>query len=158
VKTTILFVCSGNYCRSPLAEGLARYLLARRGLADPFDVISAGTLDVYHGRPPAPGVVHVLRELGAPGPQQPPHQVTAGEVARAHLILGVAREHVDWLAQHYPEAAGRTGLLAGLIGEDWDLIDPGRQDLAALRATRNVIYNVLRHGLDQLILRSEVRR
>lgn len=158
MKTTILFVCSGNYCRSPLAEGLARFLLARRGLADQFDIISAGTLDVYHGQPPAAGILAVLHELGADGPQRPPHQITADEVARADLILGVAREHVDWLKQHYPEAADRTGLLSGLIGEDWDLADPGRQDLAALRATRNIIYNVLRHGLDQLILRSEVRR
>jgi len=156
VKTTILFVCSGNYCRSPLAEGLARFLLARRGLAERFDVISAGTLGVYDGQPPAPRVIDVLTELGADAPQQPPHQLTPHEVARATLILGMAREHVDWLAQHYPEAAERTYLLTELIGEDWDIVDPGVQELAALRATRNTIFRVLQAGLDELIRRSEV--
>lgn len=157
MKTTILFVCSGNYCRSPLAEGLTRFLLARRGLADQFDVISAGTLDVYAGQPPAPRVIDVLTELGAGGPQQPPHQLTADEVSRAALILAVAHEHLDWLAQQYPEAVERTYLLTDLIGEDWDIADPGTQELAALRATRNTLYRVLQAGLDELLRRSEVR-
>ena len=46
-KHRILFVCMGNICRSPSAEGIFRHLVTQRGLADQFDIASAGT-DSYH--------------------------------------------------------------------------------------------------------------
>jgi protein-tyrosine phosphatase len=42
-RTSVLFVCLGNICRSPLAEGVFRHLVEREGLADRFEIDSAGT-------------------------------------------------------------------------------------------------------------------
>ena len=42
-RTSVLFVCRGNICRSPLAEGVFRHLVEQEGLADRFDIDSAGT-------------------------------------------------------------------------------------------------------------------
>ena len=42
-KQRVLFVCLGNICRSPLAEGVFRHLVEQEGLADRFDIDSAGT-------------------------------------------------------------------------------------------------------------------
>jgi low molecular weight protein-tyrosine phosphatase len=53
-RTSILFVCLGNICRSPLAEGVFRHLVEERGLADRFHVDSAGTGDWHVGQPPDP--------------------------------------------------------------------------------------------------------
>jgi protein-tyrosine phosphatase len=52
MATRVLFVCLGNICRSPTAEGVARHLIAERGLQDQIDVDSAGTGGWHIGDPP----------------------------------------------------------------------------------------------------------
>jgi protein-tyrosine-phosphatase len=150
---TVLFVCSGNYCRSPMAEALARKHLRLAGYDSRIAACSAGTRDVYAGQPPAPLVVEVLRERDSDGPTRHPHLITSDEIAQADLILGVAGEHVEWLAQNYPEAAARTYLLTDLIGEAWDMIDPGVQALDPLRQCAGTIEQVITSGLSEMIQR-----
>ena len=98
---TILFVCSGNYCRSPLAEGLARLRLKQAGYDTSFSTRSAGTLPEYEGRPRAPLIQEVLREIGAEGQANPPHRITPGESEQAVVIFG----HADFPASRH---ASRT--------------------------------------------------
>jgi protein-tyrosine-phosphatase len=156
---TILFVCSGNYCRSPLAEGLARLRLKQAGYAEQLITRSAGTSPAYEGQPTAPLILEVLLEIGADGPYNPPHQITSGEIDQADLILGVAQHHLDWIADRYPAASPRTFLLSDLICERWDVIDPGVQELEPLRVCRNTIDRVISNGLPELVRRaSEVSR
>ena len=150
---TVVFVCSGNYCRSPMAEALARKHLRLAGYDSQIAVRSAGTRDVYAGQPPAPLVVEVLRERDSAGAAHRPHLITPDEIAQADLILGVASEHVEWLARNYPEAAARTYVLTYLIGEDWDIIDPGVQALDPLRQCADTIEQVLVAGLSEMIQR-----
>ena len=50
----ILFVCTGNICRSPTAEGVLRHMAAQRGLADRIEVASAGLEGWHAGAPPDP--------------------------------------------------------------------------------------------------------
>ncbi len=151
---TILFVCSGNYCRSPLAEGLARLRLKQAGYGEPFSIRSAGTLPDYAGQSSAPLILEVLHEIGADGPANPPHQVAPAEIEQAAAIFGVAQEHLDWIAQHYPEAAPRTFLLSDLVSEHWDVRDPGVQQLEPLRECRDAIDRVITTGLPTLIQRA----
>lgn len=154
----ILFVCSGNYCRSPLAEGIARLRLKQAGYSEQIMARSAGTLAEYKGQPPAPMILAVLREVGADGQHNPPHQITSEEIEQADLILGVAQEHLDWIAQHYPEAIPRTFLVSDLIGERWDVLDPGVQELIPLRQCRDTIDRVITQGLPEMIKRARNRR
>lgn len=51
-KKHVLFVCMGNICRSPAGEGLFRAFVAQRGLADRFEIDSAGTIGHHTGEPP----------------------------------------------------------------------------------------------------------
>ena len=60
----VLFVCLGNICRSPMAEGIMRHKLQSRGLDDRFFVDSAGTADEHAGEPPGPRTVEVLASRG----------------------------------------------------------------------------------------------
>ena len=62
--TSVLFVCLGNICRSPLAEGIFTHLVAQRGLSDQFHIDSCGTGDWHVGRPPDPRSVLVARKYG----------------------------------------------------------------------------------------------
>ena len=151
---TILFVCSGNYCRSPLAEGLARLRLKQAGYDTLFSTRSAGTLPAYEGQPRALLIQEVLREIGAEGQAKPPHRITRGEIEQAAVIFGVAQEHVAWIAQHDAAAASRTFLLSDLIGEQWDVRDPGVQELEPLRECRNTIDHIITAGLPEMTRRA----
>ena len=151
---TILFVCSGNYCLSPLAEGLARLRLGQAGYDSQFSISSAGTLPDYEGQPSAPLILEVLREIGATGQANPPHQIRLDEIEQAAVIIGVAQEHLDWITLHYPAASLHAFLLSGLIGEHWDVPDPGVQKLDPLRACRDTIDRVITTGLPELLRRA----
>lgn len=61
MKQKILFVCLGNICRSPAAEGIFRNMVVRRGLADEFEIDSAGTYGGHAGELPDPR----MRKAGA---------------------------------------------------------------------------------------------
>ncbi|MEE2750762.1 MAG: low molecular weight protein-tyrosine-phosphatase [Myxococcota bacterium] len=59
--TRLLFVCLGNICRSPLAEGVMRHLLEARGVSDRYQVESAGTSSWHNGDPPHSGSIAIAR-------------------------------------------------------------------------------------------------
>jgi RpiB/LacA/LacB family sugar-phosphate isomerase len=104
---TILFVCTGNVCRSPMAEGLFRH--ATKGRGD-FRVFSAG-VGAVEGLPPSEFAVKALRELGvdiAPIRSKP---LTAELVQQADYIFGMTHSHVDAITLLYPQAAEKTFLL-----------------------------------------------
>lgn len=150
---TVLILCTGNYCRSPLAEALTRFRLQQANIDQSISVGSAGITANYAGFPPARRVIEVLAELGITGSIRRPHRVQPDEITTARLILGVAREHVDWIKHNYPAASDRTSLLTNLIGETWDIFDPGVHDLNLLRTCRDTIDRVIVQGLPELIRR-----
>lgn len=63
-QTGVLFICLGNICRSPLAEGVFGFLAEERGLRDHFRIESAGTGAWHVGEPPDPRSTEVAREHG----------------------------------------------------------------------------------------------
>jgi len=86
--TPILFVCLGNICRSPLAEGVFASMAAERGLADRYEVDSAGTAGYHSGEAPDPRSVavaakHGIRLVGAA------RQVTRADLARPGLVVAM---------------------------------------------------------------------
>ena len=62
--TSVLFVCLGNICRSPMAEGLLQHLVRERGLADRYRIESAGTAAYHVGELPDRRTLAVLRAHG----------------------------------------------------------------------------------------------
>lgn len=62
--TRVLFVCLGNICRSPMAEGIFQKLVADRGLQDRFEIDSCGTSGWHAGEPPDPRTLAVLARNG----------------------------------------------------------------------------------------------
>ena len=108
----ILFVCTGNVCRSVIAERLAwRGLRARLGPdACRFRVASAGTAGLA-GRPLHPYTAEALTWLGADAEGFASRELTAADVDAADLILAAGREHRDLVVAMRPRASRRAYLI-----------------------------------------------
>lgn len=91
-QTSVLFVCLGNICRSPLAEGIFSHQAALRGLADRLEVDSAGTGAYHAGEPPdsrsiAVAASHGVRLTGTA------RQVAMDDFGRFDLIVAMDRSN-----------------------------------------------------------------
>jgi glycine hydroxymethyltransferase len=120
---TILFICTGNICRSPMAEGLMRHALNGTNVR----VLSAG-VGAGHGQPPSGHSVRALQEWGIDIGHQRSQPLTAELVAQADLILGMTQNHVEAVLMMYPEAAEKVHRLRDfdpqLDDYDRDICDP----------------------------------
>src|SRR6266404_2017908 len=104
---TILFVCTGNVCRSPMAEGIFRQ--AVQGRSD-YRVLAAG-LGAMEGQPPSLYAVQAVKELGIDISGQRSRMLTAELVHEADYIFGMTHSHIDTVMLLYPHAAEKTFLL-----------------------------------------------
>ena len=117
-RVAILFLCLGNICRSPLAEGAARAAFARAGIAATFD--SAGTGDWHIGYPPDPRAQDEARRHGIDISTLRARQLRRRDFHDFDLILAAdAANLCDALAMRPSEAAARVALMLDLV--------PGRE-------------------------------
>lgn len=95
----VLFVCLGNICRSPLAEGVFIHLARERGVLDRFDIDSCGTGGWHVGNPPDKRSVAVARKHGINLPSRARKLDPRSDFERFEWILAMDRSnHADLLA------------------------------------------------------------
>src|SRR5258708_39249117 len=122
-----LFVWNGNTCRSPMAEGLFRKLLAERlkcledDLVDRGYIVLSAGVAAGAGSPPSPEAVEILGDRGVDLRGHESQLVTPQLLSQADHIFTMTRSHRDLLLHNFPEAEGRVRLLAG---DGADVIDP----------------------------------
>jgi glycine hydroxymethyltransferase len=104
---TVLFICTGNVCRSPMAEGLFRAALQGRNY---YRVLSAG-LGAVDGQPPSPHAIQAVKELGIDISGLRSRMLTPDLVHQADYIFGMTHSHIDTVMMLYPTAAEKTFLL-----------------------------------------------
>lgn len=131
LKTTILFVCSGNTCRSPMAAALARRILAARLKMREdelekggFAVISAG-VSAMAGAPATSHAAQAVRSLGGNLSGHRSQPLTADLIHHADRIWTMGRGHAAWIAAMVPSAAEKTRML----DPSGDISDPIGGDL-----------------------------
>ncbi|MBI85326.1 MAG: threonylcarbamoyl-AMP synthase [Planctomycetaceae bacterium] len=151
----VLLVCTGNTCRSPMAEVLLKKQLADRlqceldELQDQgVDVLSAGIAAAAGGRPSS-GAVTVMQEKGLDLSEHFSQPVTARLVQHADLILAMTRSQRDALISHCPEAASRTHVLST---EEQDVSDPVGGSVDVYRECADQIYGNLLNRLESFNL------
>jgi len=91
----IVFVCLGNICRSPLAEGVFRYLVKEAGLEARFEIASAGTGGWHVGEPPDRRMTRTAASNGVDISKQRAKQFKAHFLDHYDLILGMDRSNVE---------------------------------------------------------------
>ncbi|MDH2443694.1 low molecular weight phosphotyrosine protein phosphatase [Amnibacterium sp. CER49] len=90
-------VCTGNICRSPMAEVVLRDRFEAAGLGDRVEVDSSGVSDEESGNPIDPRAASVLREAGYPVPRHRAHGITADELGCRDLLLAMTARHARTL-------------------------------------------------------------
>jgi protein-tyrosine phosphatase len=110
----ILFVCTGNICRSPMAEAVFHDLAQKAGLVAHFSLDSAGTEGYDVGASPQPGTLRVLQANGITGYQHISRRVTLADLHTFDYVIVMAEEHEEELhslAHRQPSTAKIARLL-----------------------------------------------
>ncbi len=118
MTSSVLFVCSGNICRSPTAEGVFRAAVARAGLSKRIRVESAGLGDWHVGSPPDRRAIKAAGCRGYDLSTLRGRQVSAADFARFGWILAMDASNLRALtAMRPPEYDGHLGLLLDFAPE-----------------------------------------
>jgi protein-tyrosine phosphatase len=130
----VLFVCTGNICRSPTAEALARRELARYP-GVPIQVSSAGS-HALEGNPAASRSLLAASARGASLERHFARELTRRRVRAADLVLCMAAEHRPFVLSYDRSAANRTFVLATFarVVAQWDWLATSPAELVALAA------------------------
>ena len=124
-KRRVLFVCMGNICRSPAAEGLLRRLVVERGLEEAIEIDSAGTIAYHQGEPPDARMRAAAARRGCrlEGASRP---VEAEDFRRFDLIVAMDRDNLRDLEALDGTARSRLRLFSDFLpaGAPADVPDP----------------------------------
>jgi len=123
----VLFVCTGNTCRSPMAETIFRLLVAERIGCRPDEierhgvVVASAGIAAWGGGKASTGALEAMREIGGDLSGHASQPVTENLVRQADLIWTMTASHRTAILSQFPEAGGRVTLLAP---DRVDVIDP----------------------------------
>ena len=143
----ILLLCTGNLCRSPMAEGLLRTYLPAH------ELFSAG-LSAPQGEPADPLAIALMRQMDIDISAHRARNVAHWMMQEADLVLTMDSEQTKEARQRYPFAAAKIERLAE--SDDIDIPDPYRRGLGAFRHSLNLIRQAVRQRLPELQQRETI--
>lgn len=150
-KLRVLFVCTGNICRSPLAEGYLRHLCETNGYSK-IETDSAG-ISALRGSPPSKEATAVAEDWGFDISMLKSRQFSKSDLTNFDLILTMTVEQRKWIIENYKANAKRIRLLRELSatdGESLDISDPIGLGISSYMETFRYIKKSVENLLEQL--------
>jgi protein-tyrosine phosphatase len=149
---SVLFVCSANMCRSPMAEALFKQMLDNRGNAEGWRVESAGVWSL-DGNQASPGAVATMQRKGIDLSGHRARSANLVGIEDFDLILTMERNHEEALRAAYPELAKKIFMLTEMSGRISDIRDPIGGSSADYDDTAGELERLLFDGLEQIEVR-----
>ena len=149
----VLFVCTGNTCRSPMAEALFRRLAAERLGCRPAEierhgvVVASAGISAWAGTRASAGAIDVMAEMGGDLGGHESQPLTEDLVRQADMILTMTAAHRAAILAQFPEAGGRVTMLSP---DRQDVLDPIGGSLDIYRRCARQIHGHLAARLDTL--------
>ncbi|MCT4619005.1 MAG: low molecular weight protein arginine phosphatase [Marinisporobacter sp.] len=151
---TILFVCTGNTCRSSMAEGLFKKMLEDLGeKTKGIKVISAGTAAIG-GQQASKNAVRAMEEKGIDLKDHRATFITKELTQEADLILTMTRNHKNQLLYMEPKAKEKIYTLKEYTGGDGDIVDPYGQSIDVYKECSKEIEESLKVLIEKIIGRN----
>lgn len=144
---SVLFVCTANICRSPMAEGLFR------AMVDPEEnewiIGSAGTW-TSDGQPVSDGTLQALAKKGILINEHQSKQVNSDLLKSYRLILTMEQGQKEALRIEFPEIANRVYLLSEMIGQRFNVPDPIGGPQEEFNDTARELEKILANGMEKI--------
>lgn len=145
----ILFVCTANICRSPMAAGIFDELIQDRADGEEWRVESAGTWGL-DGEEASLGSQTVMSEMGIDISGHRSRQVTSELLTPFDLILTMESGHKEALKVEFPEISDRVYMLSEMTHETEDIPDPIGGPITEYEATAQLIESYLLDGFAEI--------
>jgi protein-tyrosine-phosphatase len=145
---SVLFVCTANLCRSPMAMAIFRSKVGQ--MIDGWRIDSAGTWAI-DGEPAHPKARQVIAERGLNLDEHRSQSITPELLLSYDLILTMEQGQKEAIQVEFPEVAKRVYLLTEMIGSSYNVHDPVAGSIEEFRVTADEMDHMLSDGFEKIV-------